>query len=384
MTPHRSSALETLLAEAGLTGRGGAGFSTATKVAVAATHGAGLIVNACDGELGAAKDAWVVAEHLAEVVEGARLVTDDGSRPTSYAAHRGSRTLAMLRGAGLPVLEVPRRYVSSEESSLVSLRHGGLARPMTKRAPFVLGGRDARGGRIPPTLVLNAETVWRVAQIASRGAAWFRSRGTAAEPGPRLVAVGGHVARPGVLETEAGVRVSELLRAADPMCGEDGSAATVLVGGLAGAFLTGEEAARVRWASRELVAYGAALGPGVIEVLDPGACPVAHVDRLLTYAAGESAGQCGPCMFGLPAIAADLADLVAGDRDALGRLRRRLPIIDGRGGCGHPDGTVALAASALSAVATRQPGHLEWHIGGRTCRPSATVPLGPAPAGSGP
>ena len=81
-------------------------------------------------------------------------------------------------------------------------------------------------------------------------------------------------------------------------------------------------------------------------------------------------------MFGLPAIATDLAELIAGDRAALSRLRRRLPVIDGRGGCGHPDGTVALASSALAAVTTREPGHLEWHLGGRSCQPSAIVPLG--------
>ena len=43
-------------------------------------HGADLIVNACDGELGATKDAWVVSHHLAEVVEGAGLVTAERGR----------------------------------------------------------------------------------------------------------------------------------------------------------------------------------------------------------------------------------------------------------------------------------------------------------------
>ena len=77
-----------LLEEAGLTGRGGAGFGTAVKVRAASTAGAALIVNACDGEYGAVKDAFVVAHHLDELVHGANLLGRNGIR---YAAHRGSR-----------------------------------------------------------------------------------------------------------------------------------------------------------------------------------------------------------------------------------------------------------------------------------------------------
>ena len=201
--------LVSLLADAGLTGRGGAAFSTATKLEAARAHQADLIVNACDGELGAAKDGWVVEHHLTELVEGARLVA--GRRRVRYAAHRGSRTAGLLRAGGFDLLEVPPRYVSSEETSLMSLAHGGLARPMTKRHPFVRGGTDSTGRRIPPTLVLNAETVWRVAQVAQHGARWFRSFGTPDEPGPRLVSVSTPTVRALVLESEAAVPVTSLL-----------------------------------------------------------------------------------------------------------------------------------------------------------------------------
>ena len=106
---------------------------------------------------------------------------------------------------------------------------------MTKRAPFVFGGRDGRGRRIPPTVVLNAETLWRVGQIHRLGAAWFRSFGTRSAPGPRLVAVGGHVARPGVYETAAGVALADLL---DLAGGLPHDARQVGVGGLGGVLIT--------------------------------------------------------------------------------------------------------------------------------------------------
>lgn len=184
-----------LLETAGLTGRGGAAFGTAIKVKAARENGARLIVNACDGEIGAAKDAWIVEHHLNELIEGAGLVSPGKNRGIRYAAHRGSRTARLLTTAGLSVLEVPDRYVSSEETAVISLAQGGLAKPMTKRAPFVFGGRDSRGRRIPPTVVLNAETLWRVSQIHRFGPQWFRSVGTMEAPGPRLVAIGGYVFR---------------------------------------------------------------------------------------------------------------------------------------------------------------------------------------------
>ena len=87
-----------LLAEAGLTGRGGAAFSTATKVAAAHAHDAHLVVNACDGELGAAKDGWVVAHRLGELVDGATEIA--AGAPVTYAAHRGSDTALRLRRPG--------------------------------------------------------------------------------------------------------------------------------------------------------------------------------------------------------------------------------------------------------------------------------------------
>jgi NADH:ubiquinone oxidoreductase subunit F (NADH-binding) len=75
------------------------------------------------------------------------------------------RALAERRAAGLPdvditVVEVPNRYVASEESSLVHLLNGGPALPLhTPPRPF------ERGVRGRPTLVDNVETL---AQLALR------------------------------------------------------------------------------------------------------------------------------------------------------------------------------------------------------------------------
>jgi len=349
--------LTSLLADAGLTGRGGAAFSTATKLEAARNHRADLVVNACDGELGAAKDAWVVEHHLPELVEGARLVA--GRRWVRFAAHLGSRTAERLHRAGLDVLEAPPRYVSSEESALVNLAHGGLARPVTKRQPVARGGRDASGRRLRPMLVLNAETTWRVAQVAANGVGWFRGFGTPEEPGPRLVAVSTPSVRGHVVQTEAGVPLVSIL---DAVGGLSPDAPAVLVGGLGGAFVPTAAAARLSWSAADLAPHGATLGPGVVEVLDARDCPLEFVDRCLTWAAGESAGQCGPCMFGLPALAADWSAFAGGrDRAAYARIRSRVALLPGRGACRFPDGVAGFAWSALWAFAE----HLEQHHAGR-------------------
>ena len=184
----------------------------------------------------------------------------------------------------------------------MSLANGGLARPMTKRVPVVFGSTAPAGRSLPPTVVLNAETVWRVAQIADRGPAWFRSFGTADEPGPRLASVSGAVHAPGVVETAAGVGVGDLISAAG---GADRSVGGVGLGGLSGGWLSPAEADGAVWSRAGLAAYGLTPGPGTVHVLGEDECPLQHVSAVLDRAAGESAGQCGPCMFGVPAAAED-------------------------------------------------------------------------------
>ncbi len=339
--------LAQLLEDAGLTGRGGAAFPTAIKIRAAIEKRARLIVNVCDGELGAAKDGWIVEHHLDELLDGVRLVA--GISPhTRFAAHRGSATAARLAAAGLPVLETPDRYVSSEETSLISLAHGGQARPMTKRTPFVYGGRDPQGRRVKPTVVLNAETLWRISQINQHGAQWFRSFGTQAEPGPRLVAIGGYVARPGVYESAAGTPLAEVIALAGGMTQD---VRHLGIGGLGGIVMTAAEARYAIWDTPGMKIYGGSIGPGIITIWNPAEDPVDTVNRMLNYGAAESAGQCGPCMFGLPALAEDwrrYVDLPSGT--SARRLTDRVALLNGRGACAHPMGVARFATSALRVL----------------------------------
>ena len=93
--------------------------------------------------------------------------------------------------------------------------------------------------------------------------------------------------------------------------------------------------------------------------------PATETARIARYMAGQSAGQCGPCVFGLPAIAADLERLwaAAAEPGLLGRIERRAATVDGRGACRHPDGVARLVRSALAVFGD----DARAHAAGRPC-----------------
>ncbi len=384
--PISAASLTELARASGLRGRGGAGFPTATKIAAVVAAGgrtprAVVVANCCEGDPTARKDRVLIARSPHLVIDGALVAAAAvGAERVVFAVHEGSRSARTLsaalaeRGAATTaaaVVEVPRRFVASEASALVRFLNTGDARPLGRLAPVWESGVDGR-----PTLVDNAETLAQLALIARFGERWFRSVGSADEPGTALVTVGGAVPRPGVIEIATGTPVGSILAAAGaPPTG------WALIGGLAGRWVDLAVLAPTRFTTADLLAAGAVRGVGSITVLPPQGCVLTETVRILRHLADAGARQCGPCMFGLPAIAADMSALSAGDRMALTRLRRRLPTIDRRGACAHPDGAVAVAASALAVLGGPAAAHLRHHLDHRRCRAAPpVVPLGVANA----
>ena len=75
--------------------------------------------------------------------------------------------------------------------------------------------------------------------------------------------------------------------------------------------------------------------------------------RIVSYLADESARQCGPCVFGLRAIAEAVQRIAAGIAHPgdLSRARHWAAQLGGRGACHHPDGAAAMLLSALDVFA---------------------------------
>lgn len=376
-----SAALLQEIEQAGLTGRGGAAFPTHRKMAGVLSGPAPRIVvgNASEGEPASNKDKTLLTTnpHLvldglqaaARIVEAERafLYLHDDAGVSSAVA----RALAERRASGVDTLAVqvvtaPPRFVSGEESAVVARISGADALPRSKPPRVFEHGAFGR-----PTLVQNVETLAHIGYIARFGAAEFRSVGAAEQPGTMLFTVSGAVRRPGVIEAPVGVGIDALIDAAG---GPSSPVQAVLIGGYHGSWVRWPEAQSLVMANAELRPHGLSVGAGVVVLLPAEECGPHEVSRVLDYLAGESAGQCGPCVFGLPALADAYHELVAG-RQPRARLKRldELPaLLERRGGCAHPDGTLRFLRSAQSVFGD----HLAQHRRqGCTKRHTGVLPI---------
>lgn len=369
-----------LVVRSGLGGRGGAGFPTGRKLeAVAARPGPRIVVvNASEGEPASAKDRVLLARAPHLVLDGALLAAASVGAETVVVAvdraHGGAmegvrRAILERRAEGasvdLQVAAAPTRYVAGESSALVRWLGGGPAKPTGARA--YAGGAGGVGGR--PTLVQNVETLAHLTQILRWGPDWSAGAGTADEPGTALVTVSGAVQRSCVTEVAWGTPMEEVLaRAGGPV----GRPQAVLVGGFSGAWVPCPAALGAPFSRAGLAPFGAAPGAGVVVALPEDACGLAETAGILQWFADESAGQCGPCVRGLPALAGTMASLQwDGSSEAVARLRRWAGDIEGRGGCRHPDGAVTLLRSALDVFAD----DLDRHAQGRGCPGAGRPPV---------
>ena len=140
-----------------------------------------------------------------------------------------------------------------------------------------------------------------VALIARFGDEWFRSLGQGKASGTTLVTVGGAVPQTVLIEVPQGLPLAEAVNAAGGITSDSDA---VLLGGYFGGWVESSAAWALPLDPGPLRALGHSLGCGVIAVLPSGRCGVVETARILAYLAHESARQCGPCTFGLRAIAA--------------------------------------------------------------------------------
>jgi NADH:ubiquinone oxidoreductase subunit F (NADH-binding) len=345
---------------AGLRGRGGGGFPTGRKMrAVLAAKGrAVVLVNGSEGEPASRKDKLLMqrAPHL--VLDGALIAARavgadeihlgiERSEPAVIAAIQhaiGERISAHERSVPIHVSAVPPRYVAGEESALVHFVNGGEAKPTSvPPRPF------ERGIANRPTLVDNVETLAHVAQIWRWGPTWFRELGLADEPGTILVTTSGALTQNGISEVPIDIDLAKLVRA---FGGVTAPVSAVLVGGYYGTWLGPDQLPGARLSNTYLKPIGASVGCGALMFMAQG-CGICETARVLGWMASESAGQCGPCVHGLAALAGAFRALARGEASArtIADIERWGGQMMGRGACSFPDGGVRLARSALRAFA---------------------------------
>ncbi len=367
----------------GLGGRGGANFPVARKVdaVLGERRRPVVLINATEGEPPSRKDHVLLrgAPHL--VIDGgvvcAAMV---GAHEVIIAVEAGSqREFAALDQALAErerrhvdgrlkiILEiVPDGFVIGEERALINALNGGPGKPTyAPPRPFQKGVGGA------PTLVQNAETAAQLALIARHGADWFRSLGTDAEPGSALVTLTGAVAHPGVYEIPLGALLDDLVAAAG---GLSAPARAYLIGGYFGTWIDAARTSGLRLSNADLAPLGGGLGARAIVALPESACGLTETARVARYLSEQSAGQCGPCVHGLAAIAGGMELLARGDGRQLPDIERWIGLVTGRGACRHPDGSAKLVGSALTVFADE----VRRHTVDRKCTGNGT-PVLPIP-----
>ncbi|GAB7104822.1 NADH-ubiquinone oxidoreductase-F iron-sulfur binding region domain-containing protein [Streptomyces phaeofaciens JCM 4814] len=357
------------VAASGLTGRGGAAFPTHRKLVAVAEAGRRtgrapvVVANGAEGEPASHKDRTLLHRSPHLVLDGLRAAAHAVGAGKAYIAVGDGASglesaLAQRTGDPLPVevVRLPASFLAGQSSALARYVSGGAALPADQLPPV-----RERGVHRAPTLVQNVETLAHLALVARHGADWYRTAGTPAQPGSALCTLHAAGHEPRVVEAPYGLPLARLL----PLEG----ASAVLVGGYHGTWIPACEAAR-------LTLDATLLGAGVLAALPAGRCGVAETARVLRHLALQSAGQCGPCLNGLPRIATAFRTLAAPGPQGTARtdLTRWSGLVEGRGACHHPDGTVRLVRSALTTFAAEIDSHAHGH-----CTATDRTPLLPVP-----
>lgn len=306
------------LQEAGLRGRGGAGFPTWRKLKFAYDADGDIkyiVCNADEGEPGTNKDRILLSTDPCSVFEGmiiAGKAVDSHVGfiylraeysylvPILEAALESSRSAGCLgkniMGSGFD-FDIKLRsgagaYVCGEETALFESIEGKRGEPRF-RPPFP--GTKGLFGK--PTVLNNVETLANIAVIFQRGAEWFSKIGTPNSPGTKLFTVCGNVKRRGVFEFPMGVNLKELIY---DVCGgmEEGhTLLAVQTGGASGAIINADQI-DMTLDIDAVSESGGRLGCGTILVMDDRNCIVDIVRNNLDFFRGESCGKCTPCREG--------------------------------------------------------------------------------------
>lgn len=306
------------LEDAGLRGRGGAGFPTFRKLQFAYDAPGDekfIVCNADEGEPGTNKDRILLSTDPCSVFEGMAIAGK------AVGAHRGFIYLRAEYSYLVPILEdalassrkegwlgenimgsgfdfdIRLRsgagaYICGEETALFESIEGKRGEPRF-RPPFP----GVKGLFGKPTVLNNVETLANIGPIFANGWQWYRTIGTENSPGTKLFTVCGNVKRRGVFEFPMGINLKDLIY---DVCGgtEDGhTLLAVQTGGASGAIINASQI-DMTLDIDQVSNSGGRLGCGTILVVDDRNCILDIVRNNLDFFRDESCGKCTPCREG--------------------------------------------------------------------------------------
>jgi NADH-quinone oxidoreductase subunit F len=359
---------------AGLRGRGGAGFPTATKwrgvQATAADHGGRLtlVANAAEGEPGTYKDRVLIEQQPYAFLEGICIALHASGAERAYIGIKAKFTRPVERLAAaldevvdaswpgadrIEIVTGPDEYLFGEETAMLEVIEGKLPMPRIVK-PFE-AGLHATTHSPNPTIVNNVETLSHVAWILAHGADWFRGAGTESSPGTMLFTVVGDVADPGVYELPLGTPLRTLL--VDIAGASDLKAA---YSGVSAAVITPEHL-DTPLGFDEMQSAGLGMGSGGFIVYDSSRNMVDVLSVLVNFLAVESCGQCNACKLGNM----EMSDVLKAAQRAeatqldLERMLRRNQTVTDQNRCYLPVGSQLVVGSTVQAFADEFAGTVE-------------------------
>lgn len=335
--------------QAGLRGRGGAGFPTAAKWRLASQQtepSKYVICNGDEGDPGAFMDRMLLESFPYRIIEGLAIaaVAVGAHEGIFYIRHEyplavkrvraaiklcqsrgwlGERLLGSDYRLQLTIKEGAGAFVCGEETALIASIEGERGMPRL-RPPFP--AQEGLWGK--PTIINNVETLAMVPWILRHGASEFAKYGTAASKGTKVFALAGNVQRGGLIEIPMGTTIREIVENIGGGVWPGRRFKAVQIGGPSGGCVPARLAdTRVDFESLREV--GAIMGSGGLVVLDDTACMVDIARYFLQFTQNQSCGKCTFCRIGTRRMLDILNRLCAGkgrreDLTALEHLSRQV------------------------------------------------------------
>jgi len=337
--------------DAGLRGRGGAGFNTGLKWSLVPMDAETaqmryLVVNADEMEPGTFKDRLLLEQDPHQLIEGIIIAAYAIQASIAYIFLRGEYHLAAQRlenalleahakgyvgghilnsafNLNIYLHTSAGRYICGEETALLNALEGKRATPRAK-PPFPL----VSGLWGKPTVVNNVETLCNVPHILQYGVEWYQGLARGVDRGTKLFGASGRVKHPGLWELPMGTPIRDIIEGHAGGMRDGYKLRGFLPGGASTDFLLPEHL-DVLMDYEAVAKAGSRMGTGTLIVLDDKTCPVQMVLNLEQFFAQESCGWCTPCRDGLPWTVILLQDIIAGhgrmeDLDTLSGLTRML------------------------------------------------------------
>lgn len=307
-----------LIKDAGLRGRGGAGFPTGLKWELAQKSKGDekyVVCNADEGDPGAFMDRSILEGDPHTVLEAMAICGYCIGATKGLIYIRAEYPLAIQRlkiamdqareygllGEGILgssfEFDIELRYgagafVCGEETALIHSMEGSRGEP-TMKPPFPA----ASGYKGKPTNVNNVETLANIPIIINKGKDWFRNIGTERGPGTKVFALAGKVNNVGLIEVPIGITLREVIFEIGGGIKDGKKFKAVQTGGPSGGCLT-EKHLDLPIEYETLIANGSMMGSGGMIVMDEDDCMVDVARYYLDFTVEESCGKCAPCRIG--------------------------------------------------------------------------------------